>query len=50
MLIEVDIGDAKLGCQEIHSQSRLVSVEMNTEHDFLKHYLERLYLEGGMLL
>ncbi len=37
---EVQIGEAKLGCQEIHTKSRLVSIETNTEHDFLRHYLE----------
>ncbi len=46
----VPISEAKLGCQEIHSKSRLVSIETNTEHDFLKHYLEQLNLQGGKLL
>ena len=43
------VDEAKSACQNMHVKSRLVSIETNTEHDFLRHYLEKLTLEGGKL-
>ncbi len=46
----VIIADAKSACREIHTKSRLVSIESNAEHDFLKRFYELLHLQEGMWL
>ncbi len=44
------IGEAQLACPEIHPKARLVSIETNTEHDFLRRFAELLNLQNGALL
>ncbi len=44
------IEEAKSACQNIHVDSRLVSIETNTEHDFIRHYLEEMRLQEGRLI